>query len=166
MENKKELDMTVQEKKDFVTVLNDGQMKLIEFYKKSIRKNSISTLIFILVGIVIAYFLKIKLAIFVPIYVALSLFTYIATFSASYLAMNRVLKNASKGKINYWKYRKIEKSGELDKWIKGEFVENPKETDLEKNDNEDLTAEEMAVLKKLINKKGISNFDDIDSLKK
>lgn len=168
MAKKLELDMTPQDKLDFVRVLQDGPARLIAFYQKSIRQNNISTAILLPVGIAFGFFLKLNLAIYAPIYIALSALTYGATFFASYRSMNKVLKNASNGKINYWKYKKLVKSGEFDKWLQGD-VGKVEETTVEakpaqQQEGVTLTAEEVAVLKKLMNKKVVESVEEVQQV--
>lgn len=170
MAKKLELDMTQQEKSDFVKLLQDGPARLIAFYQKSIRQNNISTAIVVPAGIVFGIFIKINMAIYAPIFLVLSALTYGATFFASYRSMNRVLKNASNGKINYWKYKKLVKSGELDKWLQGDFgkvEETTTETKpAQQQEGVTLSAEEVAVLKKLVDKKVISSIDEVQQTEK
>lgn len=118
-----ELDMTSQEKLDFVQNLQSGSAKLVPFYQKSIRRNNISTAIALVAGIIFGLIIEINMAIYVPILVVLTAVAYCATFFASFNALNVVLKKASNGKINYSAYKKLVKSGELDRWLSGDVEE-------------------------------------------
>lgn len=86
-----------------------------------------------------------------------------------YKTVKNVIREASGGKVSYREYKKLLKSGELEQWAKGNTKGNVVEqqpTTIQPSTQDggvQLSAEEVAVLKKLMEKQGISNVDDLQT---
>lgn len=133
-------------------------------------------------GVVIGTLLALE---FLPpsLYLDLALFTW-AEFVffdlfRGYRASIRAVKDSSYGKISYFQYKNLLKSGELDKWEeyaadleKGNATGKVKQEkkDVQENAQEPesvtLTTEEIAVLKKLMDKKIVKNIEALEQAEK
>lgn len=153
-------DMTTEEKRLFAECILEGpQGSFLKSQEKSIRSNRITTAIGA-AGIVAAgIFFKINLAYFLPIAFIGGAVIHVFGWLGSRMAINKVLSGISAGKVSYKEYKQLVKSGELEKWLTAE-KEKTNQTNVE-NKGEQLTPEELAVLKKLIQKQENAKVEEI-----
>lgn len=186
-----ELDLTKEEKIEFVNRLNS---KSIQNKLKYGRRYVTSAIFWAICGVISIVILALKIVtsmFFWPV-VLLIWFFVIEDFLRGIKALIAAIKDASYGKMSYFQYRKLLKSGELGKWeeenikletskVTGKDNKEQEETkeqkeikeqdDIEKQEkvkqevqeqeSVTLTAEELAVLKKLMDKKVVKNVEEV-----
>lgn len=161
--------MTHEEKKEFAEkMLNGSQGDFLRAQERAIRSNRITTAVFAPILVVAGILMNINLAVFLPAALVGGGLIHVFGWLGSRIAINRILANAGKGKVTYKEYKQLVKSGELEKWLKGEIeqktepvINNQNEENTEQDGSVTLSAEEVAVLKKIMNKKGLTNIDEI-----
>lgn len=183
-----ELDLTKEEKIEFVNRLN---LKSIQSKLKYGRRYVTSAIFWAIGGVISIIILALKIitpAFFWPV-VLLFWFFVLEDSLRGIKALIAAIKDASYGKMSYFQYRKLLKSGELGKWAELEDKkdseinevtnketneqeetkeqedvkqENVKNEEAQEQESVTLTAEELAVLKKLMDKKVVKNFDEVE----
>lgn len=151
MEKTKKIEMTDNEKKDFVAIISESAGKVISFNEKMLRNNLITSAVLFVAGFLFAYLLKFNLSIFGPIYAVLMILEAGSVCCASFVGLNRLISKSSNGKLSYFQYKKILRSGEFEEWKKIENVDAD-EKQKEESIQSGLTEEEFEVLKKLLKK--------------
>lgn len=158
-------DMTEQEKRDFAERLSGLPGNVLRSQEKSIRTNRISTAIYVPALIVFGLVMKINMAIYLPIVLASSAVIHFTGWLGSRLALNKIIKNISNKKLTYKEYKKLKKTGELDRLL---GIEEPTaeatEPEIKKPEPEGVTlsAEEVAALRRLISEKGGAGSEILD----
>lgn len=163
----KEIEMTDQEKKAFAEIVMGSEGQKIKYFKKQIRSNIIGSIITTALTLGVSWWFGINIAFVAPFALIFIGSSCALTCIASKAGIKRILKNASNGKINYKQYKQLLKSGELDNWMKLEgkaTLETAETTNhtgkgqktqsaVAEIDGISLSAEELAVLQKLMGKK-------------
>lgn len=163
-------DMTEQEKIEFAqNIYSNKCQKALKYGNRYIKSGFIWG-----IGGAVAIGAVLALNIFrASFFLPLALFMWVdftgLDLFRGYRAAIRAVKDASYGKVSYREYKKLLKSGELEQWAKGNTKGNVVEqqpTTIQPSTQDggvQLSAEEVAVLKKLMEKQGISNVDDLQT---
>ena len=146
-------------------MVNGALGKTIAFHQKAIRNNNITTAVMYPLTVAFGFIIGINPWIYVPIVTALGALTHMTGWLGSYVTIKRLVKNYSNGKITYKQYKQLVKSEELGKWLNLNVETKPASTETVQNTAQDnsningvnLSAEEIAVLKKLMDKKIIDS---------
>ena len=148
-------DMTTEEKRLFAEKMTSGQgQKNLKYGKNRIIFYGIVGIIGA-VGLITLKILNIITAPFiVPLVLVVWGYGIAVQIIRGYKAMKNAVKDASYGKVTYKEYKQLVKSGELEKWLTEKQNSNQTTVD---NTVEQLTPEELAVLKKLIQKQDDKN---------
>lgn len=165
-----ENNLTQQEKIEFANnMMSEQTQKKLKYGKRYIASGY-----FWLVGGAVAIGTILALnVITAEFFLPLALFTW-AEFSImdllrGYKAVTKAVKDAGCGKISYRQYKKLLKSGELDRWARGDTKEKTTTATTASTAQQEgvtLSAEEVAVLKKLVDKKVISSIDEVQQTEK
>lgn len=164
----KQIEMTDQEKKAFAEIVLGSDGQKIKYFKKQIRSNIIGSVITIALTLGVSWWFGINIAFVAPFAALFIGGSGILTHFASKAGIKQILKNASNGKVNYKQYKQLLKSGELNNWLKLEgkadlklinesanqgTKEQKAQSAVAEIDGVSLSAEELAVLQKLMGKK-------------
>lgn len=173
-------DLTEQEKAEFVKKIKSDRIQNNLQYGKRYIISGYSWLVggAIIIGIILA--LKVvPVEFFLPLALLTWLECTIFDLFRGYKSSIRAVKDASSGKISYLEYKRLLKSGELEKWAKyddelkssnssNEVVQekkekqNKEESQKQEQEGVTFTAEEVALLKKLMDKKIINNVEGVE----
>ena len=161
----KEIELTDEEKKSFAETVTGFAGNMIRFNQKTIRSNIISGVITTPIAFGIVWGLGFNPLFFAPFLLVGTVGVSVLTHIVAVKSINKILKNASNGKIKYGRYKKLVKSGELEKWLKLDVKETEQTDQQVKNNNSEkngegltLSAEEVKLLQKLMGKKGLENL--------
>lgn len=162
-----ENNLTQQEKIEFANnIMSEQTQKKLKYGKRYITSGY-----FWLVGGAVAIGTILALNIVTTsFFLPLALFTW-AEFSImdllrGYKAVTKAVKDAGYGKISYRQYKKLLKSGELDRWVKGDTKSRTtvEAKPAQQQEGVTLTAEEVAVLKKLMDKKVVASVEEVQQV--
>ena len=155
------IDMTDEEKKMFAENVQGALGRTISYHERSIRRNNITTAIMYPLAIAFGFLIGTTPWIYIPIITVLGAFTHLSGWIGSAIIIKKLVKKYSNGKMNYKQYKQLVKSEELTKWLDLK-VEKEKPAQVEgqanqqttesKIDGVTLSPEEVAVLKKLMDK--------------
>lgn len=162
-----ENNLTQQEKIDFANnIMSEQAQKKLKYGKRYITSGYIW-----LIGGAVAIGTLLAINI-VPasFFLPLALLTWaeasIMDLYRGYKAVNKAVKDAGYGKISYRQYKKLLKSGELDRWAKGDTKTTTNTETTAQQEGVTLSAEEVEVLRKLVDKKVISSLDQVQQTEK
>lgn len=163
-------DMTEQEKIEFAqNIYSDKCQKALKYGKKNIISGCVLGAAWIAAICVVVAVLPYVPSIFYPLAIFAAGYSTTISVLRGYKTLSKAVKDAGYGKVSYREYKKLLKSGELEQWAKGNTKGNVVEqqpTTVQPSTQDggvQLSAEEVAVLKKLMEKQGISNVDDLQT---